>query len=215
MYALGSFLASLLRRYHHLSVESAGHVTALVFGFGALGLFTSGWLGDWAFRHWSNGRLHVAWVSIALAIPCLLLALQAPPGAIWLCATWLLVGYFLLYGYYGTVYAAIQDIIEPSLRGTAMALYFFAMYFLGAVLGPVGLGWLSDGLARHIASRDAAEAVGERHAAQGLHDALYVVPAFSVLLVGVLFAATRTFPADYHRRQQRQQAACAAAGADG
>jgi MFS family permease len=215
MYALGSFLASLLRRYHHLSVESAGHVTALVFGFGALGLFTSGWLGDWAFRRWSNGRLHVAWVSIALAIPCLLLALQAPPGAIGLCASWLLVGYFLLYGYYGTVYAAIQDIIEPSLRGTAMALYFFAMYFLGAVLGPVGLGWLSDGLARHIASRDAAVAVAEWHAAQGLHDALYIVPAFSVLLVGVLFAATRTFPADYRKRQQRQQAARAAAGTDG
>lgn len=28
--------------------------------------------------------------------------------------------------YYWAVNAAIQDVIEPSLRGTAMALYFFA-----------------------------------------------------------------------------------------
>jgi MFS family permease len=45
----------------------------------------------------------------------------------------------LLYAYYGTVYATIQDIIPPP-RGTAMAIYFCAMYFLGAVLGPVATG---------------------------------------------------------------------------
>jgi MFS family permease len=60
----------------------------------------------------------------------------------------------LLYAYYGTVYATIQDIVEPSLRGTAMAVYFCAMYFLGAVLGPVATGWASD----YCAGRSAAAA---------------------------------------------------------
>jgi MFS family permease len=56
-----------------------------------------------------------------------------------------------MYMYYATVYSAIQDVIEPGLRGTAMALYFFAMYVLGASLGPVGMGFLSSYFTRQAA----------------------------------------------------------------
>jgi len=154
MYALGTFLASLLTRYHRIRVEEAGQITALVQGFGALGIFAAGWLGDRAFRRGVNGRLHVAWIGLAAAIPCLLLGLAAPAGRVWLCAIWLLLAYMLLYVYYGTVYATIQDIVEPASRGTAMAIYFCAMYFLGAVLGPVATGWASD----YCADRSAAAA---------------------------------------------------------
>lgn len=210
MYALGSFLASLLKRYHHLTVEEAGWVTGLIFGFGALGMFAAGWLGDWAFHRWITGRLQVAWVCTALAIPCLLLALAAPRGDVLQCTVWLVAGYMLCYCYYGTVYAAIQDIIEPSLRGTAMALYFFAMYFLGAMLGPVGVGWLSDWSARRVALRYGASALTEDHIALGLHEAMYVVPFLTGFLVLVLFAGTRTFAADYERRHQREKMARAA-----
>jgi len=203
MYALGSFLASLLKRYHGVSIGTAGQLTALVYGFGALGLFGAGWLGDYAFKRWNNGRLHVAWIGLTLSIPCLLLALAAPPGDIWTCAAWLLPGCMLLYAYYGTIYATIQDIIIPSLRGTAMALYFFAMYFLGAVLGPVGVGWLSDWGARRAAQADGSEFASEWQRATGLHDAMYIVPVLTGVLVLVLLAATRTFPADYLRAQKR------------
>ena len=34
----------------------------------------------------------------------------------------------MMYTYYSTVYSTVQDVIEPALRGTAMALYFAAMY---------------------------------------------------------------------------------------
>ncbi|MCS6977175.1 MAG: MFS transporter [Gemmatales bacterium] len=207
MYALGSFLASLLKRYHHLTVEEAGWVTGLIFGFGALGLFASGWLGDWAFHRWISGRLQVAWICTALAIPCLFLALAARPGEVTQCAVWLIAGYMLCYCYYGTVYAAIQDIIEPSLRGTAMAIYFFAMYFLGAMLGPVGVGWLSDWSARRVAARFGQSVPSEVHVAQGLHEAMYAVPLLAGLLVVVLFAATQTFATDYERRHQRERLA--------
>src|SRR5262249_105372 len=118
MYALGTFLASFLKRYHGVSVEKPGQISGLVCGFGAVGIFAAGWLGDQAFRRSISGRMHVAWIGLATAIPCLLLALNAPRGEIWLCAGCLLPGCMLLYAYYGTVYATIQDIIEPSLRGT-------------------------------------------------------------------------------------------------
>src|SRR5207253_444856 len=126
-YALGHFGASFLIRYHHITVEQAGQVSSVVYGLGALGIFAGGWLGDRAFRRSVSGRLHVAWVGLALAIPCLLSALDAPPGELWLCATFWVAAQLLLYSYYGTVYATIQDIVEPPLRGMAMAIYFCAM----------------------------------------------------------------------------------------
>jgi MFS family permease len=200
MYALGAFISSFLIRYHGLSVGQAGKVSALVYGCGALGIFAAGWLGDRAFRRRVSGRLNVAWIGLAAAIPCLLLALEAPRGAVWLCIAGLLPGCLLLYAYYGTVYATIQDIVEPSMRGTAMAIYFCAMYCLGAVLGPVGTGWVSDFLARRAAAADGASAVSEVHKAVGLHDAMYLIPALNAVLVVVLFAASRTVTRDMKRR---------------
>jgi MFS family permease len=115
------------------------------------------------------------------------------------------VGCALMYGYYSTVYSTIQDVIEPSLRGTAMALYFFAMYVLGASLGPYGTGLVSD-----IFTARAASAAGvtiltqqslEPFRAEGLHAAMYMIPALGVLLTLVLFAASRTVTKDMEKLQ--------------
>jgi MFS family permease len=202
MYALGTFVASFLKRYHKASVEQAGQMSGLIYGFGALGIFVGGWLGDRAFRRAVSGRLHVAWIGLAAAIPCLMLALAVPAGQVWLCAVWLLPGCVLLYAYYGTVYATIQDIVEPSLRGTAMAIYFCAMYFLGALLGPVATGWASDYFARRSSLADGALSVTEMHKAIGLHDAMYLIPVLDAALVVALFAASRTVESDYLRRKR-------------
>ncbi len=192
MYALGTFLASFLKRYHSLTVERAGLMSGLVYGFGAVGIFAAGWAGDRAFRKRASGRLDVAWIGLTGAIPCLLLALAAPAGRWGLCAVWLLPGCMLLYAYYGTVYATIQDLMPPSLRGMAMAIYFCAMYLLGAVLGPVATGWLSDYCARRAALADGFITVAEIHKAIGLHDAMFVIPVLNAVLVIVLFLAART-----------------------
>ncbi|MBA4062599.1 MAG: MFS transporter [Isosphaera sp.] len=203
MYALGTFVASFLRRYHGLSVADAGSVSGLVYGFGALGIFAAGWLGDLAYRRGPGGRLTVAWVGLAAAVPFLLAGLAAPPGQIWLCVAGLLPGCMLLYAYYGTVYATIQDLVEPALRGTAMAVYFCAMYLFGAVWGPVATGFLSD----HFAGRAAGgAAVSEWHKAAGLHEAMYVIPVLCVPLVLVLFAASRTVAKDCRRRSSEPDA---------
>jgi len=100
------------------------------------------------------------------------------------------------------VYAAIQDVIEPRLRGTAVAIYFFAMYVLGASLGPFGLGMLSDHFA-HRAMHDAgASAMSEAFKAIGLHSAMYIIPVLALLASLVLFAASRTVENDI-RKQER------------
>ena len=66
-----------------------------------------------------------------------------------------------------------------------MAIYLFAMYVLGASLGPVAMGWLSDYFA-------GGGAVTEASRALGLHRAMYVLPAIGVVLSSVLFAAARS-----------------------
>ena len=68
------------------------------------------------------------------------------------------------------VYATIQDVVEPALRGTAMAVYFCAMYLMGASLGPVGTGVLSDRLAARAAAAAGSPAATEAFRAQGLHE---------------------------------------------
>src|SRR5262249_59665200 len=78
MYALGSFLASLLKRYHGVSVERAGQVSGLVYGCGAVGIFVAGWLGGRGYRRGGGGRVDVGRLSLGLAAPRLLVALAAP-----------------------------------------------------------------------------------------------------------------------------------------
>src|SRR5690606_31639041 len=110
---------------------------------------------------------------------------------------WAMGGAFaLMYFYYSITYAAIADVTEPRLRGTAMSVYFLAMYVLGGALGPWVLGLLSDRF-----TRQAAEAAGiseftaaalEPFRAAGLQTAMYIVPILCVALAVVMFMAARS-----------------------
>jgi MFS family permease len=211
-YAIGTFMTSFVMRYHSVSITEANQVSGLAYAFGAVGMYLAGTLGDRAFRRRVSGRLEVAAVGLALAIPLLLAALQVPRGHHWLFAAWLFPAWLVLYSYYGTVYASIQDIVEPARRGTAMAMYFFAMYLFGAVLGPVGTGWISDSMASRAARLAGVEPslsergkllVPEEFRAIGLHHAMYVVPILCGGLVCVLFAASRTVVRDRERLLDR------------
>jgi MFS family permease len=95
-----------------------------------------------------------------------------------------MAAYGLLQTYYGLVYAAMQDIVPPALRGVAMGIYFTAMYLCGASFGPLVTGSLSDRLARAAASGPITEAAR----ALGLREAMYLIPAFAVVLAVVLQA---------------------------
>ena len=105
-----------------------------------------------------------------------------------------------MYAYYATVYATIQDIVEPALRGTAMALYFFAMYLAGASFGPLGTGMISDYFTAQAASAagvtDHSIGALEPFRGAGLHAAMYVIPGLAALLALVLFGASRTVGKD-------------------
>ncbi len=202
MYALGSFLAPLLMRYHRATLRQAGLMAMLSYGLSGIpGLLIGGALADRLSLRRKDGRLIVGAVSILISIPLLLLALRSPAHDI----VWFVLpaagGCMAMYVYYSSVYATLHDVVEPSLRGTAMALYFFAMYVLGASFGPVATGMVSDFFTRKAAAR-AGASILEPFRGQGLHSAMYLIPALSTLLTLVLFAASRTVAGDMDKRDR-------------
>jgi MFS family permease len=207
MYAIGAFLSPFLQRFHHLSKLNAGMISMVVYGLAGIpGLIVGGMLGDRMVRRKPNGRLVVGTVAIFISAPLMFVGLGRPVGDMVGFVLFAGLGMASMYVYYSTVYSAIQDVIEPSLRGTAMALYFFAMYVLGASLGPVGMGFLSSHFTRNAALAagvtDTSFQALRPFAAEGLHSALYVVPVFGVLLGLVLFAASRTVARDMEKLQR-------------
>ncbi len=201
MYALAAFVAPFLIRYHGASLAQAGLISMVVYGLsGIAGLLAGGIAADALYERRRNGRLVVATVAIAICAPLTYFSLTRAAGDVLGFSVLMGTGIGVMYAYYATVYSTIQDIVEPSLRGTAMSLYFCAMYLAGASLGPLGTGALSD-----YCTASAATAAGvldhtaqtlEPFRAAGLHSAMYVIPALEVLLAVVLFAASRTVTRD-------------------
>jgi MFS family permease len=170
---------------------------------GAVGLLAGGWFADKISTRRRDGRLLLAACSMAIAAPSIFFALNQPKGSIPAFMLLMAIGTMTMFVYYATVYAAIQDVIEPRLRGTAVAIYFCAMYVLGASFGPLGLGMLSDHFA-HRAMREAGStAMTEAFKAAGLHSAMYIIPILAVLASLVLFAASRTVESDIRRQQAK------------
>jgi len=155
MYAINAFQTPFLQRFHEMSLREASNVSAIsVVAVGAINLLSGGWLADRLSVKRRNGRLLLSACSMAIAAPSIFLALNQPKGSTGAFMMFMALGTTTMYVYYATVYAAIQDVIAPRLRGTAVAIYFCAMYVLGASLGPFGTGMLSDHFA-HQAMRQA------------------------------------------------------------
>lgn len=222
MYALGAFVSPFLVRYHRMNFLDAGWVAACVYGFsGIIGLTVGGVLADRLHARRVDGRLLVGTASIVICAPLILLGLLRPRGDVLGFALLTGTGAGVMFAYYATVYSTIHDVVEPSLRGTAMALYFFAMYVLGASMGPVGTGLASDYFTFQKAAAAGAVAplpfgaimmaelrglVGESKGfdlkalepfrADGLHTAMFIVPILAAILAVVLLAASRTVRRD-------------------
>src|SRR5262249_54436349 len=125
------------------------------------------------------------------SVPLMLLFLAQPRGSVLSALLFVSPALLLLYLYYAPAYATIQDVVEPSRRAIAMALYFCAMYVLGASLGPVGTGALSDRLALRAAAAAHVPHLTEAFRDEGLHQAMHIVPFLSVLLAFTVWAAAR------------------------
>jgi MFS family permease len=125
----------------------------------------------------------------------------------------LALAYGLLNMYYGLVYASLQDIVVPALRGTSMAIYFVVMYLGGASWGTVIIGKLSDHFARHAALLAGSAKVTEIFRAVGLQKAMLAIPVLSIALAVVLWAGSKTIGKDILRSRTAMVSAVQESGA--
>ncbi len=203
MYAIPTFLPAFLSRYHALNLRDSNAVAAVVYSaVGIPGLLLGGWVADHARKARPSGRLLVSALATALQAPLAYLALNCRPGEVLPFAVLMGSGCLLGYVYYSGVYATIQDLIPPSLRGTGMAVYFCVMYLMGASFGPVITGGLSDHFARAAMTAAGAAKMAEPFRATGLHSGMYVIPVCALAVGFVLLMAARSVAADMQETHQ-------------
>lgn len=142
-YAMNVFAVAFLIRIHGLSTAEAGLGFGLAFGLGGLaGTFLGGWLSD------RLSKRDIAWYQFVPAIGQLL-AFPVTMAA-WLVGDPLVVvllltlSYFFGLFYFAPSFAVAQHLARPDMRAIASALLAFFITLIGASVGPMAAGWLSD-----------------------------------------------------------------------
>ena len=193
LYAFGTFLPAFLGRIHHLNVGRAGIATGMIYMIGGVaGGLIGGFWGDSSRMRGARRRLLAASIGAFAAVPFAYLGIRQGFGELTMAVVMLTLCYGLLNMYYGLVYATIQDIVGPQLRGMAMAVYFLFMYLGGASFGPLLTGKLSDLMARRAATAAGSPVITEAFKAVGLQQAMYIIPVLSVALGVVLWVGSRS-----------------------
>ncbi|WP_346832262.1 MFS transporter [Pseudomonas abietaniphila] len=202
-YACNSFMVPMLQRYFLLPLQDAAMATGIIVGVtGLVGLTAGGWIADKLHQRFANGRLLFAALSMAVASLCTGYALHAGRIEIGVFVGVFSVGWLFSYNFYTCVYTAIQDVVQPRLRATAMALFFAGLYLLGGGLGPVVVGLLSDHFAHTAMNAAQVEQMTEPFKAVGLHDAMYLIPVALFLALVFLVRASKCFSRDAQRMRE-------------
>lgn len=191
-YSVGNFLPALLSRFHHASMTEAGLASSIALGAsGLIGLTVGGWFADRLHARFSRGRLLYGALSMLAAAPMLWLGLTRPAGDVLGTTAFIGIGWLLYFQYYVSVYSSIQDVVEPRLRATAMSVYFFFQYILGAGFGTTVTGLFSDQHAKALLVASGGDVMTEAFRAIGLQWALtQLVPLmFALTGIALCFAA--------------------------
>lgn len=209
-YAVNGFMVSMVVRYFQMSIPQAAASTGIIVGVtGLFGLLGGGWVADKAHQGSERGRLMLGAIALGLAAVLTWFALRLGPDQAGMFIAIFSVAWLFQYLYYTCVYPAVQDVVEPRLRATAMAVFFAAMYLLGGAFGPIVVGKVSDIYARSAMAAEGATEISATHAALGLHGAFILVPIALAITAFAIFMAMRAFPADARRMTASMAAAAA------
>ena len=120
-------------RVHGADVANAGYISSFVYGFAGIpGMILGGF---WGRDHPPSSQWPPAGGRLGLGDFRAVFFLCHRHGRMDGLAVLFGLGCACLYVYFATV-APQLDVIEPSLRATAMAIYFCFMYLFGGASGP-------------------------------------------------------------------------------
>ena len=197
-YATYSFMVPLIQRYFGWDLHQASASTGIIVGLtGLVGLTLGGWIADRLHGGERANRLVFGGVSLALASVGAWYALSLGPEQATLFLMAFSGAWLLQHAFYVSVLPAIQDVVDPRLRGTAMAVYLAAINIMGGAFGPVLVGRLSDYYAEAAAAAAGTPGLTEPFKAAGLHDAMMMaVPAALFISALSVLLAARHFQSD-------------------
>jgi MFS family permease len=197
-FAVGAFnhwLPLYLHRVKHLTIAQASFWFGVLSAIGGLlGVVSGGLVGDLLARRTPAGHLLTIAAGFLLAAPFGLLMMLSGQRAVFLPALFLAVFFLVLYT--GSVNAVIHNVVSPTLRATAVAIFVFVINLGGAALSPVVVGLISD-------------------RRQSLQAAMLLLPVL-VFFAGLLaLAAASVIGGDVQRLERRLDVAVPGARADG
>jgi MFS family permease len=143
-YASAAWVPEFYRRNFHWAIGRTGVVYgSCVAIFGCVGIISAGRIADYLRKRGrDNATLFVGALIGLVGIPvnCLL---YLAPSANW-ATFWLVAGCALAAAPFGIAPAAIQQMMPPTMRGQASAVYLFSINLIGLGIGPTAVGALTQ-----------------------------------------------------------------------
>jgi predicted MFS family arabinose efflux permease len=197
-FAQAAFIQPMIMRYHAMSVDTAGKALGIVVGSSAIaGLLLGGLLGDKLRRRRADAGMILGAVGFGISVVPLYLAFTRQPGSIAPFFVLYAVAQALVFPFVAYQFTLIQEVVEPALRGTAVAISSLATSLLGGALGPLTTGILSDRFARRMAGGgQPSDALLEPFRGEALRQALFLVPILYGLVAVLLVAGMRVLRRD-------------------
>ncbi|MBU6372583.1 MAG: MFS transporter [Alphaproteobacteria bacterium] len=138
-----AFFGSFFVRVHGMPIGEIGLLLGLMIGIsGVLGTFIGGQIADAAAKRDTRAYMTVPAVALILGAPFFIAAMLSDNA--YLSIALLAIPTALNSLWYGPVYAAVQSIVPPRLRATAVAIMLFVVNMIGLGLGPLTMGMVSD-----------------------------------------------------------------------
>lgn len=184
-YGLIFWLPSFLDRSFGMSlVDRSIYYSAIVFFGGLVGIWMGGYLGDRLGQSSKAAYALVPATAFVLCVPFYAVGVMSP--SLVLTFFTFLIPAALSLVWLGPVITTIQQLVAPSMRATASAVFLFINNLIGIGFGTVFLGLLSDFLV-------------PRFGAESLRYSILIGLAFYVVAAVLFFLASRRLARDWHQ----------------
>jgi predicted MFS family arabinose efflux permease len=142
---LSPWYAAFMVRSHGMAIAPLGVWLGLIFGFGGIaGTALGGYVASRWFADNERAQLRLSAAMIALLAPCVALFLLLPGQhqALFALAPLFVVFHFFL----GPTFALLQRLVKEEMCAITLAVVMMLSHLIGMGIGPLIVGFLSDGL---------------------------------------------------------------------
>jgi MFS family permease len=183
-YGLIAWLPSFFERSFGMTLQERAVFYAGILLIGGVGgIWLGGWLADFLGSRKKSAYAVIPACAALLSAPCFLLAILSTTK--WMAFALFVVPQALSLVWLGPVIAAVQQLVPPTMRSTASAIFLLINNLIGLGVGPVFFGRVSDLLRPYYGT-------------ESLRYAIVIGLGFYVLSAFFFWLASRRLERDWH-----------------